>query len=146
MRDRRAHVRARLVRTMPDRAQAINLVDMGMHTLDYSLPPVWSVDLDVDQIRGLFNTFSEWTAEEAEAAAQAARDLGGRVTEYYVTPSHHAEARRLTTLSALRHGHVDPLIIAANGPPLRQRNSYRPSRLGLTDQDRPHDRQFRQNP
>src|SRR5829696_6343939 len=92
MRDRRAHVRARLVRTMPDRAQAINLVDMGMHTLDYSLQPVWSVDLDVDQIRGLFNTFSEWTAEEAEAAAQAARDLGGRVTEYYVTPSHRTEA------------------------------------------------------
>ena len=35
MRDRRAHVRARLVRTMPDRAQAINLVDMGMHTLRF---------------------------------------------------------------------------------------------------------------
>jgi SAM-dependent methyltransferase len=46
----------------------------------------WSVDLDADQIRGLFTTFSDWSAEEAEAAAQAVDDLGGRVTEHYLTP------------------------------------------------------------
>jgi len=46
----------------------------------------WSIDLDADQIRDLFRTFSNWTDAEAEAAAQAARDLGGTVTEHYVTP------------------------------------------------------------
>ncbi len=46
----------------------------------------WSVDLDADQIRGLFSTFSDWSADEAEAAAQAVDDLGGRVTEHYLTP------------------------------------------------------------
>ena len=46
----------------------------------------WSVDLNADQVHGLFRTFSNWTADEAAAAAQAARDLGGTVTEHYVTP------------------------------------------------------------
>jgi SAM-dependent methyltransferase len=46
----------------------------------------WAIDLDVDQIHDLFRTFSNWTADEAAAAAQAARDLGGVVTEHYVTP------------------------------------------------------------
>ncbi|PVG83938.1 SAM-dependent methyltransferase [Nocardioides gansuensis] len=46
----------------------------------------WSVELDTDQIRGLFSTFSDWSAVEVEAAAQAADDLGGRVTEHYLTP------------------------------------------------------------
>lgn len=46
----------------------------------------WSVDLDTNQVRGLFNTFSDWTDREVEDATQAARDLGGRVREHYATP------------------------------------------------------------
>jgi SAM-dependent methyltransferase len=46
----------------------------------------WNIDLDADQVHGLFRTFSNWTADEVVAAAQAARDLGGMVTEHYVTP------------------------------------------------------------
>jgi SAM-dependent methyltransferase len=46
----------------------------------------WAVELGVDQIHGLFSTFSNWSTAEAEEAAQAARDLGGSVTEHYVTP------------------------------------------------------------
>ncbi|GAA1204576.1 class I SAM-dependent methyltransferase [Pseudonocardia alaniniphila] len=46
----------------------------------------WTIDLSADQVHGLFRTFSNWTASEAQAAAEAARDLGGTVTEHYVTP------------------------------------------------------------
>lgn len=46
----------------------------------------WSIDLNAEQIRGLFSTFSDWTVEEVDAATQAVNELGGRVTEHYVTP------------------------------------------------------------
>lgn len=46
----------------------------------------WSVDLTDRQIHDLFSTFSDWTAPEVEEAARAVRDLGGTVTEHYVTP------------------------------------------------------------
>jgi hypothetical protein len=46
----------------------------------------WSIELDADQVHGLFSTFSNWTAKEVEEAGEAARDLGGSVTEHYVTP------------------------------------------------------------
>lgn len=46
----------------------------------------WCIDLDAGRIHDLFRTFSSWTAGEAAAAAEAARDLGGMVTEHYVTP------------------------------------------------------------
>lgn len=46
----------------------------------------WSIELGADQVRDLFSTFSNWSAAEAEAAADAARELGGRVTEHYVSP------------------------------------------------------------
>ncbi|GAA1308009.1 class I SAM-dependent methyltransferase [Saccharothrix xinjiangensis] len=46
----------------------------------------WSVELRTDQVRDLFTTFSDWSAAEAEEAARAAHDLGGRVLEHYVTP------------------------------------------------------------
>ncbi|WP_345801670.1 class I SAM-dependent methyltransferase [Microbacterium sp. AZCO] len=45
----------------------------------------WSVTLSSDQIRDLFLTFSEWSAAEAEAAAQAVDELGGHVTEHYLS-------------------------------------------------------------
>jgi SAM-dependent methyltransferase len=46
----------------------------------------WSIELDEQQIHDLFTTFSDWSPAEAEEAAQAVHDLGGRVTEHYVTP------------------------------------------------------------
>ncbi len=46
----------------------------------------WSIELGADQIHGLFSTFSNWSAAEVEEATQAVRDLGGSVTEHYVTP------------------------------------------------------------
>jgi hypothetical protein len=45
----------------------------------------WSVELDSAQVLDLFTTFSDWTAEEAGEAAAAVDDLGGLVTEHYVT-------------------------------------------------------------
>ncbi len=36
----------------------------------------------------LFATFSNWSPEEVRAAARAAADLGGRVTEHYRTTLH----------------------------------------------------------
>ena len=45
----------------------------------------WSIDLTADQVGRLFRTFSDWSPADAEAAAQAAEDLGGRVTEHYQT-------------------------------------------------------------
>ncbi|WP_431221257.1 class I SAM-dependent methyltransferase [Leifsonia xyli] len=46
----------------------------------------WAIDLDEDAIRGLFSTFSDWSPGEADDAALAVRDLGGTVTEHYLTP------------------------------------------------------------
>lgn len=46
----------------------------------------WSVDLSAEQIHDLFTTFSDWSAAEVDEAAQAVRDLGGWVTEHYLTP------------------------------------------------------------
>ncbi|MDT0164589.1 class I SAM-dependent methyltransferase [Actinotalea sp. AC32] len=46
----------------------------------------WQVDLTSGDVRGLFTTFSDWTPHEAAEAARAVDDLGGRVTEHYVTP------------------------------------------------------------
>lgn len=43
----------------------------------------WSTDLDVEQVRDLFGTFSDWSPVEVEQVAAAAGDLGGRVTEHY---------------------------------------------------------------
>jgi hypothetical protein len=36
-------------------------------------------------VHDLFSTFSNWSAAEVDAAAQAARDLGGSVIENYET-------------------------------------------------------------
>lgn len=64
---------------------ARDLTASGHFTARHTEALRWSIDLDVDQVRGLFGTFSDWTADEVEAAAQAVADLGGVVTEHYVT-------------------------------------------------------------
>jgi SAM-dependent methyltransferase len=46
----------------------------------------WSTDLDAEQVEDLFSTFSDWTAAEAAEAGSFVADLGGTVTEHYVTP------------------------------------------------------------
>lgn len=46
----------------------------------------WAVELDAGQVRDLFTTFSDWSADEADEAAAAAELLGGRVLEHYITP------------------------------------------------------------
>lgn len=45
----------------------------------------WSITLDEEQVRRLFTTFSDWNAEEVDRAAEAVRDLGGRVVEHYTS-------------------------------------------------------------
>jgi SAM-dependent methyltransferase len=57
----------------------------------------WSIDLDTDQLRRLFRTFSDWNDTEVEAVARAADELGGVVTEHYQSILHllkRAPARR----------------------------------------------------
>jgi SAM-dependent methyltransferase len=46
----------------------------------------WAVELDEAGVRDIFTTFSDWTAAEAEKAGHAVRELGGTVTEHYLTP------------------------------------------------------------
>ncbi|NKY42559.1 class I SAM-dependent methyltransferase [Nocardia cerradoensis] len=46
----------------------------------------WSIDMRTDQIHDLFTTFSNWTPAEVDEAARAVDELGGQVTEHYVTP------------------------------------------------------------
>ncbi|GAA1942638.1 class I SAM-dependent methyltransferase [Microbacterium deminutum] len=46
----------------------------------------WAIDLDAAQVRALFATFSNWTADEANEAADAVCSLGGTVHEHYTTP------------------------------------------------------------
>lgn len=43
----------------------------------------WSIELDADRVRDLFSTFSDWSADEVDEAAAAARALGGSVVEHY---------------------------------------------------------------
>lgn len=43
----------------------------------------WSIELDGEQVRRLFDTFSDWTPDEVEEAGHTVDRLGGRVTEHY---------------------------------------------------------------
>jgi len=61
------------------------LTASGQFTARFSDVLRWSIELEPDEVHGLFSTFSDWTVEAADAAAQAVTDLGGRVTEHYVT-------------------------------------------------------------
>ncbi len=46
----------------------------------------WAIELSAAQVRDLFTTFSDWSADEVQQAAEAVDELGGRVVEHYVTP------------------------------------------------------------
>jgi SAM-dependent methyltransferase len=45
----------------------------------------WRIDLTSAQVRALFSTFSDWSTDEVEEASRYVDDLGGSVTEHYVT-------------------------------------------------------------
>lgn len=51
----------------------------------------WSIDLDSDQVRRLFRTFSDWSDAEVAAVEGAAAELGGVVTEHYQSVLHLLE-------------------------------------------------------
>ncbi|WP_218001280.1 hypothetical protein [Nocardia thailandica] len=46
----------------------------------------WSIVMRTDQIHDLFTIFSDWSPAEVDEAAQAVDELGGQVSEHYVTP------------------------------------------------------------
>ncbi|GAA3799894.1 class I SAM-dependent methyltransferase [Cellulomonas soli] len=48
----------------------------------------WTAELSSERVRRLFATFSDWSPEEVEAAAQAADTCGGTVTEHFGTVLH----------------------------------------------------------
>lgn len=61
------------------------LIRSGLFVVESTDVFRWKIELDDEQVRALFSTFSDWSPEEAERAAGAVRDLGGRVEENYLT-------------------------------------------------------------
>ena len=55
----------------------------GMFSVQEHATYRWSIELNEQQVRRLFATFSDWTPDEVDRAARAVRDLGGRITERY---------------------------------------------------------------
>jgi hypothetical protein len=54
------------------------------------------VDLTTEQVRRLFSTFTDCTPGEVEAAATAADQCGGRITEHYSSVLHVLKATPTT--------------------------------------------------
>lgn len=67
------------------RATADKLTRAGLFSVDEICTYRWSIQLDADQIHSLFTTFSDWTPQEVDEAAAAARALGGEVVEHYTS-------------------------------------------------------------
>lgn len=64
---------------------AAQLTASGRFEVEHSSTYRWTVQLDPQQVRALFSTFSDWSAAEVERAAGAARELGGHVVEHYTS-------------------------------------------------------------
>lgn len=64
---------------------AAQLTFAGLFEVEHTSTYRWSVEFDADGIRGLFSTFSDWSAAEVERAVDAVHDLGGRVVEHYTS-------------------------------------------------------------
>ena len=62
---------------------AMTLFDQKRFVTEATSTYRWSITLDEGQVRRLFTTFSDWSADEVDAAAHAVRDLGGHVEEHY---------------------------------------------------------------
>ena len=72
----------------PDRPSMEELAAGGWFEPVHSERWRWSIDLSTNQLRRLFQTFSDWTSAEADAAAEAVDELGGHVTEHYQSLLH----------------------------------------------------------
>lgn len=66
-------------------AVAASLTRTGLFTADDIHTFSWTVKLDHPAVRRLFGTFSDWSAPEVNQAAEAAIELGGQVTEHYLS-------------------------------------------------------------
>lgn len=64
-------------------ATAASLTASGLFAVSAISTFRWSIDLDADRVRRLFASFSDWSRDEVERAAAAARELGGHVIEHY---------------------------------------------------------------
>ncbi|MCC2336695.1 class I SAM-dependent methyltransferase [Cellulomonas wangsupingiae] len=64
-------------------AVARALTDGGWFALEDTATFRWRTDLDAEQVRALFSTFSDWSPAEVDQASAAVTELGGRVTEHY---------------------------------------------------------------
>lgn len=76
----------RTERALDAAAWPVELTAGGYFELVHARTFRWSIRLSADQVRALFTTFSNWSTDEVEQAAAAARELGGHVTEHYLTP------------------------------------------------------------
>ena len=66
-------------------ATAAALTAAGLFTVESISTFRWSIELDEAQVRRLFTTFSNWSPDEVNRAAGAARELGGSVVEHYLS-------------------------------------------------------------
>lgn len=64
-------------------ATARSLTRSGLFRVEDMSGFRWDVQLDDDQVRLLFSTFSDWSPAEVNEAAAAVRELGGSVVEHY---------------------------------------------------------------
>ncbi len=93
-RDRLSHIEAGRhtdtgsVARPPDRPTMDELTSGGWFEPVQTARWRWTIDLTSDQVRRLFRTFSDWTEPEVEAAATAAEECGGVVTEHYQSVLH----------------------------------------------------------
>lgn len=66
-------------------AVAATLIRSGLFTVDDIRTFRWAIEFNESQVRDLFSTFSDWTAQEVDRAAEAVREIGGRVVERYLS-------------------------------------------------------------
>lgn len=66
-------------------ATSTELTRRGLFVVDDISTFRWRTELDDQQVRRLFSTFSDWSAREVERAVDATVDLGGHVVEHYTT-------------------------------------------------------------
>ncbi|MEU6562262.1 class I SAM-dependent methyltransferase [Nocardia nova] len=83
---RRHDARPRARGELDTDAWATRLASTGHFEVTHIRHFRWSIDMRTEQIRDLFTTFSDWNGTEVAAATRAVEELGGRVTEHYVTP------------------------------------------------------------
>ena len=64
---------------------AARLSRSGLFAVDDVVEWRWSIVLDASRIHDLFESFSDWSADEVSEATVAVRDLGGEVVEHYTS-------------------------------------------------------------